>query len=907
VNEAGASISGIAEIDGSTGTIQNYGTLSDSVTLGAGGSVSNFANGTILYGLYISGGAGTLSNAGLISGMANFAGSGVITNTGTVSGGQIGVTISGAGTVTNGAAGSSAGFITGTQYGVDVSGSAGQITNYGTIENTGGQAAILLQAGGYVVNQGLLLEQAGQVTAAAVSLKSGGTLVNNATLVGAPFGAYAQAGTVINNATVSAAGYAGDSGVGVELNAALLINNASIVTNWQQAVGVVLVNQATVVNNALLSAISVNTDGNLGNLVAVGAYMLSGGTLVNTGTLTSNISQANSFNAVLNAGVLVTGTLGVSINNSGSIIGASGVVIERSQRVNIAGVYSYIDPKPNVTLVDSGLIDGTSGTAIQFGDGYNLLELLPSATLTGGVRFGSGTNILGLAAGTGSLAGLGSAITGLGTIDVFSGGNWTLSGTIGSGTSFINSGTIEAGTAGLKVSEAVGGVGTIAVASGGIAAFYGSVASGQTATFLDSAGTLEIGKLSAFAGTIANFGAGDTIVLLGTTATSAVYANNLLTISNGANPLATLSLLGAYAGERFATSSDNAGNTDITALPVFVTAPCFAAGTRLRTTEGETPVEALQIGTNMVTASGGVRPVVWLGHRRVNCRNHPKPESVLPIRIAADAFAPGTPHRELFLSPDHAVEFQNTFIPVRYLVNGMTVKQIQVPSADYWHVELDSHDVLLAEGLAAESYLDTGNRNQFDNSAISHLYSEFNSALPLTLAGPTIVQARVHLQSRARALGYEAPPPFINLQIADTIVAAAASCGEQHRFLLPPPSRRAASPKQRRVTIASDIWVPAERDPTSEDQRQLGVCIAGIVVDGKSWPLDAAALCSGFHPIEHRGAERWRWTDGSAVLLLPSAAKVVELCIKDGGVRAQTHTFRPAQSKSDGRLRRADR
>jgi hypothetical protein len=33
--------------------------------------------------------------------------------------------------------------------------------------------------------------------------------------------------------------------------------------------------------------------------------------------------------------------------------------------------------------------------------------------------------------------------------------------------------------------------------------------------------------------------------------------------------------------------------------------------------------------------------------------------------------------------------------------------------ADYVHVELDRHDILLAEGLPAESYLDTGNRAAF--------------------------------------------------------------------------------------------------------------------------------------------------------------------------------------------------
>jgi len=549
-----------------------------------------------------------------------------------------------------------------------------------------------------------------------------------------------------------------------------------------------------------------------------------------------------------------------------------------------------------------------------------MLELLPSATVTGGINFGSGSNTLGLAPGggsaAGSLTGLGSAITGLGTIDVFSGGNWSLTGSVASLTTFINNGTIAAGSTGLKVSGSIaaapGAAGTIAVSSGGVAAFYGSVASSQTATFLDSAGTLEIGNLSGFAATLSNLGAGDTIVLLGTTASSAVYANNLLTISNGANVLSTLSLLGGYAGEKFSVTSDHAGNTDISAVPVSVAAPCFAAGTRLRTTQGDIAVEALRVGAKMVTASGTIRPVVWLGHRRVNCRNHPKPQSVLPIRIEAEAFAPGVPHRELFLSPDHAIEFCNTLIPIRYLLNGMTVKQVQLPSVEYWHVELDNHDVLMAEGLPAESYLDTGNRNQFDNNTISHLHADFSAAPPLTLAGPAIAQTRAHLLSRARALGCAPPRPFLNLQIADHILSASASLGEQHRFLLParrhpPLQNRAPIPKQRRASILSDISVPAEQDPTSDDIRQLGVCIAGIVVDGKPLPLDADALVSGFHPIERRGAQRWRWTDGSGVLLLPSTAKVLELRVKDGGLRARPLSHSYPNNDPVKRRQQADR
>ncbi len=905
VNASAGYVSYLTEIDGAAGTVVNAGTLTNSVTLSAGGTIINQSGGTLLGGFYITGGTGTLSNAGTVSGIASFAANGIVTNTATLLGGQIGVDIGGSGTLTNGTAGASTGYINGALYGVVVNGTAGLITNYGTIASIGGQAAVLLQSGDTIFNQGLLLEQSGSVSAAAISLKSGGTLFNSATLMGEPFGAYAQASTVINTALISAQGYGGDSAVGVELNAALLVNTAQVLANWPQAVGAVLINSATLVNSGTLAAIAANTAGNLGNLVGVGAYILSGGTLINSGTVIGAVQDVNQFNAILNDGVLATGTLGVSINNSGTIIGNAGVVIARNQSTNVAGNYTNIDPKPNVTIVNSGLIEGTGGVGIQLGDGNNLLQWMPSGQLQGAVLGGSGNNTLGLMAGSGTLYGIGGIISNFNTINVYSGASWSLAGTIGTGVSLTNDGVFQAGTAGLRISAPLvadtGHTGTIAVSGTAETTLYGSVASSQLVQFSGYYGTLGLGNLASFAGTIAGFSSGDTLVLLGTTATSASYGNQALTISNGASVLSTIALAGTltsfFAPNGFVAQADGAGNTDILVAPVTVEAPCFAAGTRLRTIAGDVNVEALTVGARMVTASGAVRPVAWLGRRWIDCQTHPQPTLILPIRIRAEAFGPGLPARDLMLSPDHAVLWRGGLIPARTLVNGMTVLQEAVAQIEYWHVELASHDVLLAEGLPAESYLDTGNRHQFDGAAVQTLHADFRPVAPLWVSGPDIAAARAHLLARAGALGYEPPAPFLHLQMdmdmSGRIVNAAAQFGEQHRFMLPA-SRRAAARVGR---IISDMWVPAERDPASDDARRLGVCIGGIVIDGKSVPLDHAALRSGFYPIEQRGHERWRWTDGCGVLNLPGAAKVLELRIRDGGVRAE----RLNQKQANGR------
>ena len=184
---------------------------------------------------------------------------------------------------------------------------------------------------------------------------------------------------------------------------------------------------------------------------------------------------------------------------------------------------------------------------------------------------------------------------------------------------------------------------------------------------------------------------------------------------------------------------------------------CFAAGTRIATARGAVAVEALHTGDLAATAGGGWRPVMWTGHRRVDCRRHPRPASVQPVRVRAHAFGPGAPHADLLLSPDHAVFVEGALIPVRQLVNGTSVARCDVPTVVYWHVELDAHDVLLAEGLPCESFLDTGQRGAFaEGGAVRQLHADFAARLwdaaacaPLALAGPAVQRARARLARQA--------------------------------------------------------------------------------------------------------------------------------------------------------------
>jgi hypothetical protein len=227
-----------------------------------------------------------------------------------------------------------------------------------------------------------------------------------------------------------------------------------------------------------------------------------------------------------------------------------------------------------------------------------------------------------------------------------------------------------------------------------------------------------------------------------------------VTTGVGGTPYLDYNLAGTYAPGAFRASDDASGN-------LVITVACFAAGTGIATDAGMVAVEHLAPGMQVRLESGGTAPVVWIGHRHIDCRRHPDPEAVWPVRIAAHAFGMGRPARPLLLSRDHAVFIDGFLIPVRYLLNGATVAQVKRDRIGYFHVELAQHAVLLAEGLPAESYLDTGNRAAFANGGTTVMaHADFArgvwaraSCAPLVLNGP--VRDRVFRRLIAQAVALQ--------------------------------------------------------------------------------------------------------------------------------------------------------
>ena len=313
----------------------------------------------------------------------------------------------------------------------------------------------------------------------------------------------------------------------------------------------------------------------------------------------------------------------------------------------------------------------------------------------------------------------------------------------------------------------------------------------------------------------------------------------------------------------------------------FVSDLCFCAGTKIATPNGEVAVEHLSAGDMVLTASGAVRPIIWVGMGRQLCTRG-KRTAATPVIVTKNALGPGVPRADLYITRAHSLYVDDVFIPVEFLINHRSIRwDDRALEVTIYHIELETHDVLIANGAPAESYRDDGNRWLFHNANSGWGLPPQEPCAPVLTGGPIVDAAwRRYLDmSGPRKLPPLTDDPDLHLLVDGQRVDAVRRSGQGYVFCLP------AVPET--VRLVSRDTVPAElglvRDP-----RSLGVAVRSVTLQqGAKLALieaEDARLSDGFHGYEP--AERLRWTTGDAGLpasVFAGFTGAVEVTVQLGG------------------------
>lgn len=230
-----------------------------------------------------------------------------------------------------------------------------------------------------------------------------------------------------------------------------------------------------------------------------------------------------------------------------------------------------------------------------------------------------------------------------------------------------------------------------------------------------------IGYLTTLAGGSAHDGSNNTL-----SAGSSFTTGTVVTFTTSTTSSLISFLKGLYLGDtQVITSTDHFkltmtvsdGTTSAATNTIFYNVACYLRGTGVTTEHGEVAVEDLRIGDKLRTLDGSLKPIKFIGTQMFEPEFIAATPSQRPVLIRQGAMGANLPARDLYLSPMHSVYVDEVMVPAVALENGVSILRADVPgNVEYFHLELDTHEVILAEGLPAESFIDDESRAVFDNA-----------------------------------------------------------------------------------------------------------------------------------------------------------------------------------------------
>jgi len=143
---------------------------------------------------------------------------------------------------------------------------------------------------------------------------------------------------------------------------------------------------------------------------------------------------------------------------------------------------------------------------------------------------------------------------------------------------------------------------------------------------------------------------------------------------------------------------------------------CFVGGTLFDTPDGPRPIEALRPGSLVATLNNGPQAVRWIYFCTWDAETIRLTPKLAPVMITRGALGEDVPNRNLRVSQQHRMLVRGAIaqrmfgctevlIAARHLLALPGIHLDHTPTAPvtYYHIMLNRHEVLLAEGAPAES------------------------------------------------------------------------------------------------------------------------------------------------------------------------------------------------------------